>query len=73
MGAALEATGRSIVYSCSWPDYTMCDVMHDCGNVSVVDWSAVVNAGCNQWRVWRDINCGAADLFEIIDHFGDWA
>lgn len=73
MGAALEATGRGIVYSCSWPDYTMCDVAHDCGNISVVDWSAVVNAGCNQWRVWRDINCDAADLFEIIDHFGDWA
>jgi hypothetical protein len=73
MGSALEATGAAIVYSCSWPDYTMCDVQHDCGNISVVDWSAVVNAGCNQWRVWRDINCAAADLFEIIDHFGDWA
>jgi hypothetical protein len=73
MGAALTATGRDIIYSCSWPDYTMCDVKHDCGNISVVDWGAVVAAGCNQWRVWRDINCRSADLFEIIDHFGDWA
>lgn len=73
MGAALEVSGRDIVYSCSWPDYTMCDVMHDCGNISVVDWGAVINAGCNQFRVWRDINCNSGDLFEIIDHFGDWA
>ena len=73
MGAALERSGRDIVYSCSWPDYTMCDVAHDCGNISVVDWPAVVAAGCNQWRVWRDINCNAGDLFGIIDHFGDWA
>ena len=72
MGAALERSGRDIVYSCSWPDYTMCDVEHQCGNISAVDWAAVVSAGCNQWRVWRDINCNAADLFEIIDHFGDW-
>lgn len=46
--------------------------MHSCGNISVVDWGAVIAAGCNQWRVWRDINCRAGDLFEIIDHFGDW-
>jgi hypothetical protein len=72
MGAGLEASGRAIAYSCSWPDYTMCDVKHDCGNISTVDWGAVVAAGCNQWRVWRDINCRASDLFEIIDHFGDW-
>ena len=73
MGLALTESGRDVIYSCSWPDYTMCDVKHDCGNVSVVDWGAVVAAGCNQWRVWRDINCRASDLFEIIDHFGDWA
>ena len=72
MGAALERSGRDIVYSCSWPDYTMCNVAHQCGNISVVDWAAVIDAGCNQWRVWDDINCRAADLFEIIDHFGDW-
>jgi len=50
----------------------MCDVEHACGNISVVDWGAVVAAGCNQWRVWNDINCRASDLFAIIDHFGDW-
>ena len=73
MGAALERSGRDIVYSCSWPDYTMCDVMHACGNISVVDWSAVIDASCNQWRVWQDIDCNPSSLFGIIDHFGDWA
>jgi hypothetical protein len=71
MGAALERSGRDITYSCSWPDYEMCDVLHQCGNISAVDWGAIVDAGCSQWRVWRDINCRAADLFEVIDHFGD--
>ena len=73
MGRALQESGRAITFSCSWPDYEMCDVMHDCGNVSVVDWPAVVAAGCSQWRVWRDIDCTSASLFEIIDHFGDYA
>jgi len=72
LGAALEASGRDIVYSCSWPDYTMCDV-NACGNISVVDWPAVIAAGCNQFRVWQDIDCDPASLFGIIDHFGDWA
>jgi len=70
MGKSLMESGRDIVYSCSWPDYTMSETG---GNVTTVDWSSVMNAGCNQWRVYRDINCNAADLFDIIDHFGDFA
>ena len=37
MGAALEASGRGIAYSCSWPDYWM-DHVH--GNITSVDWGA---------------------------------
>ena len=70
MGKSLMESGRDTVYSCSWPDYTMSETG---GNVTTVDWSSVMNAGCNQWRVYRDINCNAADLFDIIDHFGNFA
>ena len=67
MGAALEASGRGIAYSCSWPDYWM-DHVH--GNITSVDWGAVINAGCNQFRVAWDIDCNAASLFKVIDFFG---
>lgn len=70
MGKYLEESGRDIVYSCSWPDYTMSETG---GNVTTVDWSAVMNAGCNQWRTYKDINCNAGELFDIIDHWGDFA
>ncbi len=71
LGAALEASGRNIVYSCSWPDYEM-DQRHSHGNISVVDWPPIINAGCNQFRVFDDINCRSSDLFAVIDHFGDY-
>ena len=69
MGRALEASGRDIAYSCSWPDYAMSETG---GNITSVDWEAViVDAGCNQFRVSYDINCDASSLFTVIDHFGD--
>lgn len=69
MGRALEASGRDIAYSCSWPDYSMSETG---GNITSVDWTAViVDAGCNQFRVSYDIDCDAASLFKVIDHFGD--
>ena len=68
MGAALEASGRPIAYSCSWPDYWMSEVH---GNITSVNWAAVINAGCNQFRVAVDIDCNAASLFKVVDYFGD--
>ena len=50
MGSGLQATGREIVYSCSWPAYLG-------GNESAKPWAAMIAAGCNSWRNWEDIQC----------------
>ena len=47
MGAALEATGREIVYSCSWPAYIGDDE-------SVKPFNTFIMDGCNLWRNWDD-------------------
>ena len=49
MGAALEASGRDIVYSCSWPAYI------NGGNESLQPFGEFINDGCNLWR-----NCTAS-------------
>ena len=43
MGAALEASGRDIVYSCSWPAYMG-------SNESEKPYATFINDGCNLWR-----------------------
>ena len=65
MGAALEATGRPIVYSCSWPAYIG-------SNESEKPFSTFILDGCNLWRNWDDIQCDWGSLSSIIDHWGDW-
>jgi len=45
MGAALEATGRPIVYSCSWPAYIG-------SNESEKPFDTFIMDGCNLWRNW---------------------
>merc|ERR1719454_551540 len=65
-GAALQATGRDIVYSCSWPAYLG-------GNETGKPFQAMVDAGCNLWRNWDDIQCNWGSLSSIIDHWGDYA
>ena len=46
MGAALQASGRPIVYSCSWPAY-----IHG-GNETAQPFATFINYGCNLWRNW---------------------
>ena len=53
MGAALEASGRDIVYSCSWPAYI------NGGNESLQPFGEFINDGCNLWR-----NCSSACAHE---------
>ena len=65
MGAALEASGRDIVYSCSWPAYIG-------SNESVKPFSTFIMDGCNLWRNWDDIQCDSGSLSSIIDYWGDW-
>jgi len=65
MGAALQATGRNITYSCSWPAYLG-------SNESGKPYQAMIDAGCNLWRNWDDIQCNWGSLSSIIDHWGDY-
>jgi hypothetical protein len=65
MGAALEASGRDIVYSCSWPAYIGDNETEKPFNTFIMD-------GCNLWRNWDDIQCDPGSLFSIIDHWGDY-
>jgi Alpha galactosidase A/Alpha galactosidase C-terminal beta sandwich domain len=65
MGAALEATGRDIVYSCSWPAYIG-------DNETEKPFDTFIMDGCNLWRNWDDIQCDWGSLGSIIDHWGDW-
>jgi len=65
-GAALQATGRDIVYSCSWPAYLGSDETSK-------PFQAMVDSGCNLWRNWDDIQCSWGSLSSIIDHWGKYA
>jgi alpha-N-acetylgalactosaminidase len=54
----LNATGRPIMYSCSWPAYD--------GNMDY----HLLPPHCNLWRNWRDIQCNWGSVRSIIDHWG---
>ena len=66
MGAGLEASGRDIVYSCSWPAY----INH--ANETLQPFAEFINDGCNLWRNYDDIQCNWNSLSGIIDHWGDY-
>lgn len=66
MGEALQASGRPIEYSCSWPAY----INH--GNESLQPFATFIEYGCNGWRNWHDIGCSAGSVMSIIDHWGDY-
>lgn len=42
MGAALQASGRDIVYSCSWPAYLGSDE-------NTKPFASMISDGCNLW------------------------
>merc|ERR1712224_442154 len=64
-GAALQSSGRNITYSCSWPAYLG-------SNESGKPFDDMIDAGCNLWRNWDDIQCGWGSASAIIDHWGDY-
>lgn len=66
MGAALQQTGRDIIYSCSWPAY-----LGD--NETAKPYAEMTAAGCTLWRNWHDIQCSWDSLSSIIDHWGDYS
>lgn len=65
MGHALQASGRDIVYSCSWPAYLG-------GDETKKPFDKMIAAGCNLWRNWDDIQGNWRSLSSIIDHWGDY-
>eukprot|EP00300_Choanocystis_sp_HF-7_P033796 c46228_g1_i1.p1 GENE.c46228_g1_i1~~c46228_g1_i1.p1 ORF type:complete len:436 (+),score=83.99 c46228_g1_i1:154-1308(+) len=66
MGAALQATGRDIVYSCSWPAYLTY-------NESQKPFAEFIDAGCNLWRNYDDVQNHWGSVANIIDHFGNYS
>merc|ERR1719436_274880 len=60
-GAALNRTGRPIIYSCSWPAY----MPHRCEGSDGCIASLVQH--CNLWRNYYDISDGWASVTGIID------
>ncbi|XP_051877216.1 alpha-N-acetylgalactosaminidase-like [Pristis pectinata] len=63
MSHALNATGRQIVYSCSWPAY-------EDGLPPKVNYT-LIGELCNLWRNYDDINDSWSKVLAIINWFGD--
>jgi hypothetical protein len=66
LGAALQATGRQIAYSCSWPAYLGDDE-------SVKPFGSFIAAGCNLWRNFIDMGPTSGYLQGILEHFGNYS
>ena len=64
MGAALNRTGRPVMYSCSWPDY-----MRETGYVNYT----LTAQHCNIWRMYADIQDSWDSVTGIVDWVGDFA
>jgi len=59
----LNATGRPIIYSCSWPDY-----------LRAYDWPIpwnLIQKSCNLWRVYDDIQDSWDSVVSIINYWGE--
>jgi len=63
MTKALNATGRPIIYSCSWPDYQRDAKMY-------VNYSYIAE-NCNLWRLFDDIDDSWSSVLSIIDYWGN--
>ncbi|CAJ0938948.1 unnamed protein product, partial [Mesorhabditis belari] len=61
MERALNATGRQIVYSCSWPAYLI-------DHPEKVDYK-LIGKSCNLWRNFDDINSSWGSIRSIIDYY----
>jgi len=62
-GGYMNATGRPMVYSCSWPVYQTYSGMQP-------NWTSIT-ATCNLWRNWGDIQDSWNSVKAIIDYFGN--
>lgn len=66
MGAALQASGRNITFSCSWPAYLGDDE-------ATKPFAAFIEAGCNLWRNYLDMGPVAGYVAGIIKHFANYS
>lgn len=62
-GRYLNATGRPIVYSCSWPDYQLAE-----GKMPNYK---LIAEHCNLWRNFDDIDDSWESVSSIIDYYGN--
>jgi len=60
---SLNATGRPIMYSCSWPAY-----ISDAQKAKYYPYMAEI---CNIWRNWDDIGDSYASMASIANYWGD--
>jgi len=66
LGKALQQSGREIAYSCSWPAYLGDDER-------IKPYDRMIDAGCNLWRNWHDIDNNWKSVTTIIDYFGNFS
>ena len=64
LGAALNGTGRPVLYSCSWPDYIRT------APGLTVNYSDTARH-CNMWRMYNDIQDSYDSMAGIADWVGD--
>jgi len=60
MGAYMNATGRPMLYSCSWPAYIAKDKPYK-----------QLQPMCNIWRNWNDIQDSFDSMMSIANYMGD--
>eukprot|EP01047_Picozoa_sp_COSAG01_P028160 COSAG01_NODE_1883_length_8988_cov_67.877264_7_plen_200_part_00 len=67
LGAALNATGRQIFFTCSWPVYETLGIpgCNASSQFSCLQWPVLTGA-CNSWRIYKDI----MDTFYLPGHAG---
>ena len=65
MSLALNATGRPILYACSWPAY-----YQSSGLFNQTEWD-LLSKYCNYWRNYNDIDDDWDSITDIIEWWGN--
>lgn len=65
MSLALNATGRPILYACSWPAY-----YESSGLFNQTEWG-LLSQYCNYWRNYDDINDDWDSVSDIVEWWGN--
>jgi hypothetical protein len=68
MAAALNASGRPVLFSCSWPDYKRTGTGP--GSLDQVNFTSLRDA-CNIWRIYNDIQDSLWHVLDIARFWGE--